>query len=93
MLLSCSLTDSVTYQVSLSYNLSEVKSFNKIYNFTGRIIGLFRLSYLTPGLMAAGVTEVIVEKEQEQTKKEKIKKKDDKKELEGKKDRHSSKDK
>ena len=31
----------------------------------GRIIGLFRLSYLTPGLMAAGVTEVIVEKEQE----------------------------
>ena len=43
--------------------------------------------------MAAGVTEVIVEKEQEQTKKEKIKKKDDKKELEGKKDRHSSKDK
>eukprot|EP00096_Caligus_rogercresseyi_P011060 TRINITY_DN4230_c4_g1_i1.p1 TRINITY_DN4230_c4_g1~~TRINITY_DN4230_c4_g1_i1.p1 ORF type:complete len:221 (+),score=60.33 TRINITY_DN4230_c4_g1_i1:122-784(+) len=35
----------------------------------GRIIGLFRLSYLTPGLMAAGVTEVIVEKEQEQTKK------------------------
>ncbi|TRY73373.1 hypothetical protein TCAL_01535 [Tigriopus californicus] len=33
----------------------------------GRIIGLFRLSYLTPGLMAAGVTEVIVEKEQETT--------------------------
>jgi hypothetical protein len=32
--------------------------------FLGRIIGLFRLSYLTPGLMAAGVTEVIVEKEQ-----------------------------
>ncbi len=31
----------------------------------GRIIGLFRLSYLTPGLMAAGVTEVIVEKEHE----------------------------
>jgi len=30
----------------------------------GRIIGLFRLSYLTPGLMAAGVTEVIVEKDQ-----------------------------
>ena len=38
---------------------------------TGRIIGLFRLSYLTPGLMAAGVTEVIVEKEQEQTKQDK----------------------
>ena len=75
---------------SISY---EVISFNKIDIFTGRIIGLFRLSYLTPGLMAAGVTEVIVEKEQEQTKKEKIKKKDDKKELEGKKDRHSSKDK
>ena len=37
----------------------------------GRIIGLFRLSYLTPGLMAAGVTEVIVEKEQE-TSKDKI---------------------
>jgi hypothetical protein len=53
--------------------------------FSGRIIGLFRLSYLTPGLMAAGVTEVIVEKEQEQTKKEKVKKKDDKKEIEGKK--------
>jgi len=34
---------------------------------TGRIIGLFRLSYLTPGLMAAGVTEVIIEKEQEQS--------------------------
>lgn len=34
----------------------------------GRIIGLFRLSYLTPGLMAAGVTEVIVEKEQENSK-------------------------
>merc|ERR1712061_118678 len=32
----------------------------------GRIIGLFRLSYLTPGLMAAGVTEVILEKEQDQ---------------------------
>ena len=32
--------------------------------FAGRIIGLFRLSYLTPGLMAAGVTEVIVEKDQ-----------------------------
>merc|ERR1712180_160316 len=31
----------------------------------GRIIGLFRLSYLTPGLMAAGVTEVIVEKDQD----------------------------
>merc|ERR1712061_217866 len=30
----------------------------------GRIIGLFRLRYLTPGLMAAGVTEVIVEKDQ-----------------------------
>ena len=37
----------------------------------GRIIGLFRLSYLTPGLMAAGVTEVIVEKEQEDEKKRK----------------------
>ena len=37
---------------------------------SGRIIGLFRLSYLTPGLMCAGVTEVIVEKEQEKTKKE-----------------------
>ena len=34
---------------------------------TGRIIGLFRLSYLTPGLMAAGVTEVIVEKDQDDT--------------------------
>ena len=33
---------------------------------SGRIIGLFRLSYLTPGLMAAGVTEVILEKEQDQ---------------------------
>jgi len=33
----------------------------------GRIIGLFRLSYLTPGLMAAGVTEVIVEKDQDDT--------------------------
>ena len=43
---------------------------------------MFRLSYLTPGLMAAGVTEVIVEKEQEQTKKEKTKKKDDKKDNE-----------
>lgn len=32
----------------------------------GRIIGLFRLSYLTPGLMAAGVTEVIVEKDQDE---------------------------
>jgi len=39
---------------------------------TGRIIGLFRLSYLTPGLMAAGVTEVIVEKEQEQQTKKAI---------------------
>eukprot|EP00095_Tigriopus_kingsejongensis_P002009 maker-scaffold419_size176504-snap-gene-0.29 protein:Tk02009 transcript:maker-scaffold419_size176504-snap-gene-0.29-mRNA-1 annotation:"amidase" len=37
----------------------------------GRIISLFRLSYLTPGLMAAGVTEVIVEKEQESSKKDK----------------------
>ena len=37
----------------------------------GRIIGLFRLSYLTPGLMAAGVTEVIVEKEQENSDKSK----------------------
>ena len=46
---------------------------------------MFRLSYLTPGLMAAGVTEVIVEKEQEQTKTEKTKKKDEKKEIEGKK--------
>ena len=36
----------------------------KCINFLGRIIGLFRLSYLTPGLMAAGVTEVIVEKDQ-----------------------------
>ena len=35
-------------------------------NISGRIIGLFRLSYLTPGLMAAGVTEVILEKEQDQ---------------------------
>ena len=35
-------------------------------NILGRIIGLFRLSYLTPGLMAAGVTEVILEKEQDQ---------------------------
>jgi hypothetical protein len=35
--------------------------------------------------MAAGVTEVIVEKEQEQTKKDKTKKKEDKKEIEGKK--------
>ena len=34
------------------------------FAFPGRIIGLFRLSYLTPGLMAAGVTEVIVEKDQ-----------------------------
>jgi len=56
-----------------------------LFLFSGRIIGLFRLSYLTPGLMAAGVTEVIVEKEQEQTKKEKVKKKDEKKEIEGKK--------
>ena len=39
---------------------------------SGRIIGLFRLSYLTPGLMAAGVTEVIVEKEQEQQTKKAI---------------------
>ena len=38
---------------------------------SGRIIGLFRLSYLTPGLMAAGVTEVIVEKEQENNDKKK----------------------
>ena len=38
--------------------------------FSGRIIGLFRLSYLTPGLMCAGVTEVIVEKEQEKSKKD-----------------------
>ena len=36
-------------------------------SFPGRIIGLFRLSYLTPGLMAAGVTEVIVEKDQDDT--------------------------
>ena len=36
-------------------------------SFLGRIIGLFRLSYLTPGLMAAGVTEVIVEKDQDDT--------------------------
>ena len=33
--------------------------------FSGRIIALFRLSYLTPGLMAAGVTEVINDKEQD----------------------------
>ena len=32
---------------------------------SGRIIGLFRLSYLTPGLMAAGVTEVVVDKDDE----------------------------
>ena len=39
----------------------------KLRNYVlGRIIGLFRLSYLTPGLMAAGVTEVILEKEQDQ---------------------------
>merc|ERR1711981_534228 len=37
----------------------------------GRIIGLFRLSYLTPGLMAAGVTEVILEKEQDEGKPDK----------------------
>ena len=42
----------------------------------GRIIGLFRLSYLTPGLMAAGVTEVIVEKEQENNEKNGAKKGD-----------------
>ena len=42
----------------------------------GRIIGLFRLSYLTPGLMAAGVTEVIVEKEQENSDKSDKSKKD-----------------
>ena len=51
----------------MSVNLSNHSSL--VYAFfllllVGRIIGLFRLSYLTPGLMAAGVTEVIVEKEQ-----------------------------
>ena len=85
---------SVCLSVCPSVCLSKLFYFKIIVLLTGRIIGLFRLSYLTPGLMAAGVTEVIVEKEQEQTKKEKRKKKDDKKELEGgKKDRHSSKDK
>lgn len=44
---------------------NDVESKNQQY-FLGRIIGLFRLSYLTPGLMAAGVTEVILEKEQDQ---------------------------
>lgn len=45
-----------------------VHHFNKNHCIVhlGRIIGLFRLSYLTPGLMAAGVTEVILEKEQDQ---------------------------
>ena len=53
---------------------------------SGRIIGLFRLSYLTPGLMAAGVTEVIVEKDQDDTNanatstEETLSKKSDKKE-------------
>ncbi len=49
------------------------KPLERLAGFTaGRIIGLFRLSYLTPGLMAAGVTEVIVEKEGEQGKEEEV---------------------
>ena len=44
-----------------------MKTYTIDNSFLGRIIGLFRLSYLTPGLMAAGVTEVILEKEQDQS--------------------------
>lgn len=65
--------------ISKLYAISKMEIAYGVIPLSGRIIGLFRLSYLTPGLMCAGVTEVIGEKEQEdeEEKEEKRGKKDD----------------